>query len=204
MVEDVLVQAQKHNGWIPKYEDLPTVSDETTSSREKTPRCELKPLPAGLKYAFLGEDETYPVVISSKLELLNDSMLRKVLIDHRTAIGWTLFDIKGIIYPISDSKWVSPTQVVLKKSGVTVVENDNGEMPPDWSMPFEIMCDASNGAIGAVIRQRKDKEPVVISYASRTLNSAQKNYTTTEKELLAIVFALEKFRSYPASLDLAR
>ncbi|KAI5316284.1 hypothetical protein L3X38_045460 [Prunus dulcis] len=68
--------------------------------------------------------------------------------------------------------------------------------PPDWSIPFEIMCDASDGAIGAVIGQRKDKKPVVISYASRTLNSAQKNYTTTEKELLAIVFALEKFRSY--------
>ncbi|BBH05634.1 hypothetical protein Prudu_017081 [Prunus dulcis] len=67
---------------------------------------------------------------------------------------------------------------------------------PDWSMPFEIMCDASDGAIGAVIGQRKDKKPVVISYASRTLNSAQKNYTTTEKELLAVVFALEKFRSY--------
>ncbi|BBN70570.1 hypothetical protein Prudu_1505S000200, partial [Prunus dulcis] len=58
--------------WIPKYEELPTVSDETTSSREKAPRCELKPLPAGLKYAFLGEDETYPMVISSKLELLHE------------------------------------------------------------------------------------------------------------------------------------
>ncbi|VVA40874.1 PREDICTED: LOW QUALITY PROTEIN, partial [Prunus dulcis] len=58
--------------------------------------------------------------------------------------------------------------------------------PPDWSMPFEIMCDASDGAIGAVLGQRKDKKPVVICYASRTLNSAQKNYTTTEKELLAV------------------
>ncbi|KAI5347466.1 hypothetical protein L3X38_015345 [Prunus dulcis] len=96
MVEDVLVQAQKHNGWIPKYEDLPTMSDETTSSREKAPRCELKPLPARLKYAFLGEDETYPVVISSKLELLHEGMLLKVLKDHRTAVGWTLSDIKGI------------------------------------------------------------------------------------------------------------
>ena len=61
-------QVQEHNGWIPKYEELPTVSDETKSSREKSPKCELKPLPAGLKYAFLGEDETYHVVISSKIE----------------------------------------------------------------------------------------------------------------------------------------
>ncbi|KAI5320979.1 hypothetical protein L3X38_040687 [Prunus dulcis] len=70
------------------------MSDETTSSREKAPRCELKPLPARLKYAFLGEDETYPVVISSKLELLQEGMLLKVLKDHRTAVGWTLSDIK--------------------------------------------------------------------------------------------------------------
>ncbi|KAI5320941.1 hypothetical protein L3X38_040649 [Prunus dulcis] len=81
------VQVQEHNGWIPKYEELPTVSDEKKSSREKDPKCELKPLPAGLKYAFLGEDETYPVVISSKLQLLHEGMLLKVLKDHRTAIG---------------------------------------------------------------------------------------------------------------------
>ena len=47
----------------------------------------MKPLPAGLKYAFLGEDETYHVVISSKIELLHEGMLLKVLKDHRTAIG---------------------------------------------------------------------------------------------------------------------
>jgi hypothetical protein len=67
---------------------------------------------------------------------------------------------------------------------------------PDWSLPFELMCDASDYAIGAMLGQRKDKKPHAIYYASRTLNSAQMNYTTTEKELLAIVFALDKFRSY--------
>ncbi|KAJ8752204.1 hypothetical protein K2173_003812 [Erythroxylum novogranatense] len=68
--------------------------------------------------------------------------------------------------------------------------------PPNWHHPFEIMCDASNRAVGAVLGQRIEKHPYVIYYASRTLDSAQCNYTTTEKELLAIVFALEKFRSY--------
>ncbi|CAN6579338.1 unnamed protein product [Malus baccata var. baccata] len=68
--------------------------------------------------------------------------------------------------------------------------------PPDWSLPFELMCDASDYAIGAVLRQRKNKQPHVIYYASRTLNDAQLNYSTTEKELLAVVFALDKFRSY--------
>ena len=67
--------------------------------------------------------------------------------------------------------------------------------PPDWNLPFEIMCDASNYAIGAVLGQRREGKPFVVYYASRTLNSAQMNYSTTEKELLAVVFALDKFRS---------
>ncbi|CAN6679116.1 unnamed protein product [Malus baccata var. baccata] len=67
---------------------------------------------------------------------------------------------------------------------------------PDWELPFEIMCDASDYAIGAVLGQRRDKLLHVIYYASRTLNDAQLNYGTTEKELLAVVFALDKFRSY--------
>jgi hypothetical protein len=58
------------------------------------------------------------------------------------------------------------------------------------------MCDASDYAVGAVLGQRVDKLPHVIYYASKTLNDAQLNYSTTEKELLAIVFALDKFRSY--------
>ncbi|CAN6583699.1 unnamed protein product [Malus baccata var. baccata] len=201
-----------------------------------------------------------------------------------------------MIYPISDSKWISPTQGVPKRSGITVVKNDNNElvptrynqipialedqekttftchfgtfayrrMPfglcnahvtfqrymmsiftgrfikdfskisrplcnllakdapfvfdevrleafkklktlltttpiiatPNWSLPFELMCDASDYAVGSVLGQRKDKLPQVICYASRTLNDAQLNYATTEKELLAVVFALEKFRLY--------
>jgi hypothetical protein len=58
------------------------------------------------------------------------------------------------------------------------------------------MCDASDFAMGAVLGQRIDGSDHVINYASKTLNGAQLNYTTTEKEFLAVVFALEKFRSY--------
>jgi hypothetical protein len=68
--------------------------------------------------------------------------------------------------------------------------------PPNWGLPFEIMCDASDYAVGAVLGQRVEKLPHVIYYASKTLNDAQLNYLTTEKELLAVVFALDKFRSY--------
>ena len=67
---------------------------------------------------------------------------------------------------------------------------------PDWSLPFELMCDASDYAVGVVLGQRKDRKLHVIYYASRLLNDNQLNYATTEKELLAVVFAFDKFRSY--------
>ncbi|KAL5819379.1 hypothetical protein ACOSQ4_023221 [Xanthoceras sorbifolium] len=480
-------QVQDAKGWYPKFEKIPPRVENKSSSVE-VPILELKPLPSGLKHAFLGPNDTFPVVISSQLTSEQENKLITVLYAHKSAIGWSLADIKGIspldcthkilleddvkpsrdaqrrlnpnmrevvksevlklwnagiIYPISDSKWVSPTQVVPKKSGVTVVKNDKNElvptrvvsswrmcidyrklnsatrkdhfplpfidqilervaghefycfldgysgyyqieiamedqekttftcpfgtfafrrMPfglcnapatfqrcmtsifrdmveqflevfmddisvfgnsfdnclsnlkkvlircqeknlilnwekchfmvstgivlghivsskgikvdkakieliaklpipksikdirsflghagfyrrfikdfsaisrplcnllskdtpfewsdacqvafdrlialltsapiiqsPDWNLPFEIMCDASDYAIGAVLGQRKDKKPYVIYYASRTLNSAQMNYSTTEKELLAVVFALDKFRAY--------
>jgi hypothetical protein len=65
--------------------------------------------------------------------------------------------------------------------------------PPNWGVPFEIMCDASDNAVEAVLGQRIDKLLHVIYYASKTLNDAQLNYSTTKKELLAVVFALDKF-----------
>jgi hypothetical protein len=68
--------------------------------------------------------------------------------------------------------------------------------PPDWSQPFEIMCDASDYAVGVVLGQRKEGRVHNVYYASKTLNEAQLNYATTKKELLATVFAFEKFRSY--------
>ena len=58
------------------------------------------------------------------------------------------------------------------------------------------MCDASDYAIGVVLGQRIGKNLNVIAYASRMLDGAQCNYHTTEKELFAVVFALEKFKSY--------
>ena len=67
---------------------------------------------------------------------------------------------------------------------------------PDWDLPFELMCDASDYAIRAVLGQKRERIFQVIHYSSQTLNDAQLNYATTEKELLAIVFAFEKFRPY--------
>jgi hypothetical protein len=72
--------------------------------------------------------------------------------------------------------------------------------PPDWSQPFEIMCDASDYAVGADLGQTKEGRVHVIYYASKTLSEAQLNYATTEKALLAVMFAFEKFRSYIVKL----
>ncbi|CAN6580947.1 unnamed protein product [Malus baccata var. baccata] len=291
---------------LPQYHDKPSNPISISVSTNKllplvtqAPVLELKPLPDHLKYVFLGDNETLPVIVSSSLTAIEDEKLIRVLKEHKTTIGWTLADIRGIspttcmhrilleegakptreaqrrlnppmmevvkkeiiklldcgvIYPISDSRWVSPVQCVPKKSGVTVVKNSKNELvptriqtgfyrrfikdfskisnplcrllqkdvafdfnkecekafnhlkemltsaliivPPDWSFPFELMCDASDYALGAVLGQRKEKRPHVIYYASRTLNDAQLNYSTTEKELLSVVFALDKFRSY--------
>ena len=68
--------------------------------------------------------------------------------------------------------------------------------PSDWSLPFEIMCDASDYAVDAVLGQTKHKMHHAIAYASKTMTEAQLNYATTKKELLALVFAIDKFRYY--------
>ena len=165
----------KVNGWVPKFEPLPPNEDKALPSEERPPKLELKPLPSHLKYAFLGTEETFPVIISSSLEINQENQLLEILRTHRTALGWTIEDIKGIspliythrihleedvkpsrqphrrlnpimkevvkkevlklldvgvIYPIADSKWASPTQVVPKKYGVTMVANENNGLIP--------------------------------------------------------------------------
>ena len=128
-------------------------TDKPLPSVVQAPTLELKPLPAHLKYAYLGDNETLPVIILATLTTTQEERLVRVLSDFKNAIGWTLADIKGIsaatcvhrilledgakpsrvpqrrlnlpmmevvkkeviklldngvIYPISDSKWVSP------------------------------------------------------------------------------------------------
>ncbi|KAH9750378.1 hypothetical protein KPL71_013853 [Citrus sinensis] len=161
--------------WKTKSELLPHSEKKIGPSAEAPPKLELKALPDTLEYAFLGESDTLPVIISSSLDLEQKGKLLGILKEHKEAIGWTIADIKGInpvdcmhrihleenakpiremqrrlnpnmkevvraeviklldagiIYPISDSSWVSPVQVVPKKSGVTVVTNANNELIP--------------------------------------------------------------------------
>ncbi|GJT80154.1 reverse transcriptase domain-containing protein [Tanacetum coccineum] len=123
-------------------------TDET--SIDEPPEVELKDLPPHLEYAFLEGNNKLPVIIAKDLSVREKAALIKVLQSHKRAIAWKLSDIKdgnpkihdvikkeveklldaGLIYPISDSPWVSPVHCVPKKGGFTVVENEQNELIP--------------------------------------------------------------------------
>ncbi|KAH9722991.1 hypothetical protein KPL70_006933 [Citrus sinensis] len=210
--------------WKTKSELLPHSEKKIGPSAEAPPKLELKALPDTLEYAFLGESDTLPVIISSSLDLEQKGKLLGILKEYKEAIGWTIADIKGInpvdcIHRIHLEENAKPIREMQRRLNPNMKEVDVPFIfdescldafaklkklltsspiiqPPNWDLPFEIMCDASDYAVGAVLGQRLDRVPYVIYYASMTLNDAQLNYSTTEKEMLAVVFALDKFRSY--------
>nr|GEW44165.1 reverse transcriptase domain-containing protein [Tanacetum cinerariifolium] len=213
------------------------------SSVEEPPELELKELPSHLEYAFLEDSNKLPVIIA---KILKEEVIK--LLDT------------GMIYPISDSLWVSPIHCVPKKGGYFQIPIDpqdqkkllshalmepsrtdacplacvmlqdfskiarpmthllEKETPfvfskecidafntlkkklteapilvvPDWNLPFELMCDASDYAIGAVLRQCKMKHFKPIHYASKTMTEPQIHYTITEKEMLAVLLTSSK------------
>jgi len=89
-------EASKANSWKPKIEELPPRSIESIPSSVQPPKPDLKPLPFNFKYSFLGENETFPVIISSKLNVHKKGKLLQDLKMHKNALGWTIADIKGI------------------------------------------------------------------------------------------------------------
>nr|GEV00332.1 DNA-directed DNA polymerase [Tanacetum cinerariifolium] len=82
----------------------------------------------------------------------------------------------------------------FSKQGIEVDKSKLDVITKD--MPFELMCDASDFAIGAVLGQRQDIHFRPIHYANKTMTEAKSNYTTTEKEMSAVVYAFERFQSY--------
>jgi len=142
-------------------------------------------LPDNLKYVFIGNNNTLPVIIEKGLTSAQEEKLVKLLCDHKTIIGWTLANIKGIspsmcmhhillediakptremqrrlnppmmevvkaeilklldagvIYPITDSKWVAPIHVVPKKTGIMLVKNKNDKLIPTHISSGWRMC----------------------------------------------------------------
>ena len=83
-------------GWRLRFKELQKINKKPVPSSEEAPQLELKPLPSGLKYAYLGPSETFPVIISSALNEEHEGKLLNVLRDHKLALGWTIANIKGI------------------------------------------------------------------------------------------------------------
>ena len=89
-------EVMEAKGWVTRFEKLPPIEDKVLPSEEKPPKLELKPLTSHLKYAFLGVEETFSVIISYSLKSDQENKLLEILRTHKTTIGWTIADIKGI------------------------------------------------------------------------------------------------------------
>nr|GFB42388.1 reverse transcriptase domain-containing protein [Tanacetum cinerariifolium] len=167
---------------------------------DEPPEVELKELPPHIEYAFLGDNGKWPVIIAKDLSSNEKTDLINVLKTRKKAIAWKLTDIKGIDPVFCSHKILLEEDYSPKVQSQRTLKDKLTEAPiliaPNWDQPFELMCDASDYAIRAVLGKRTEKHFRPIHYASKTMNQAEANYTTTEKEMLAVVYAFEKFRSY--------
>jgi hypothetical protein len=132
-------------------------------------------------------------VDKSKIELIANLPTPKSIKDVRSFLGHVGFyrrfikDFSVIFKPLSNLltkdnifEWTEHCEEAFVKLK-NLLTSTHVIQPSDWSLPFEIMCDNSDYAVGAVLGQRKDKKPYVIYYASKTLNNAQMNYTTRKR-----------------------
>nr|GEZ98608.1 retrovirus-related Pol polyprotein [Tanacetum cinerariifolium] len=187
------------------YKDLKVIKPKNQSSKEdEPPKVELKELPPHIEYAFLGNNGKWPVIIAKDLSSNEKTALINVLKTRKKAIAWKLTDIKGLDPEFCSHKILleedySP-KVQSQRRAFRTLKDKLTKAPiliaPNWDQPFELMCNASNYAVGAVLGQRIKKHFWPIHYASKIMNQAEANYTTTEKEMLAVVYAFENFRSY--------
>nr|GEV84003.1 reverse transcriptase domain-containing protein [Tanacetum cinerariifolium] len=187
------------------------------SSIDDPSELEPKDLLSHLEYAFLEGTDKLPVIIAKNLkEDEKDDF--KPAVQHQRKINPKIYEVikkeviklldAGLIYPISDSIWVSPKHCIPKKGGMTVVTNEDNELipirtkkiPPLLTLMERFPTDVcflvnamlrARSKVGAVLGQRKTKHFHPIHYASKTMTDAQSHYTTMEKELLAILLLQE-------------
>ena len=141
-------------------------------------------------------------VDKAKVELISNLPTPKCVRDIRSFLGHAGFyrrfikDFSVIAHPLCNFlakdvpfAWSQACEAAFDKLK-TMLVSPPIMRSPNWNLPFQIMCDASDFAIGVVLGQREYKKALVIYYANKTLDSAQENYTTMKKEFLAVVFAL--------------
>ncbi|GJU89899.1 reverse transcriptase domain-containing protein [Tanacetum coccineum] len=128
--EDKFLMMIHHHQPLPPQELKVVEPKNEKSSIDEPLEVELKDLPPYLEYAFLEGTDKLPDIIAKDLKDEEKAAVIKVLKSHKQALAWQLSDIKGLIYPISDSPWVSPVHCVPKKGGFTVVENDDKRVNP--------------------------------------------------------------------------
>nr|GEY27123.1 DNA-directed DNA polymerase [Tanacetum cinerariifolium] len=145
-----------------------------TSLEEPPSDLELKPFYDNLEYVFLEEPSFLLVIISSQLFEQNKSKLLK----------------KDTPFKFNDECHNAFKLLKEKLTCAHVI------IIPNWNLPFELMCDASDFAVRAVLGKKYGKNFHPIYFARKMLNAAQQKYTVTEKELMAVVFAFDKFQSY--------
>nr|GFA53942.1 reverse transcriptase domain-containing protein [Tanacetum cinerariifolium] len=177
-----------HEQYLPSFKKELKVCEAKTikSSVDEPPEVELKDLPPHLEYAFLGGDNKLLVIIAKELGDEEKSALIKVLKSHKRAITWKLSDIQGkdnVHLSLRNSLPLSFRQNVAKKK----LTEAPILIAPNWDLPFELMCDASDFTKGAVLGQRHEKHFKYIHFASKKMNDAESNYTATKKEMLALV-----------------